>query len=362
MYLHLFCCIIQIAVQCIYHLCGMEEPQQSAEIEDGNVVSFSRTSSERSSVVSQSDIKVPVVEVDLEADERLARELQERYDNENANSDRIVVVGESDIESSDDATSVTSDSAANANGSLMDILAIIGDVDNVEEFLTAQREMIRTFSRDNAEDAEESDDDELEGRRFWMNLLRSFSVAPEEEDNRVSEECQVCLVEVRLNKRPCCQQAVCDECLKQYVETQLVDAGNVRIGCPNPSCDRGIYQEEVRELLRENTDLRDRYDRWMVDMNADPHRKTCPQCCRVTDIDPSQLQDRHVAKFGLEVQCSECRFDWCFPCQAPWHQGLTCKKYRTGDELLKQWAHQKIRPQEYNAQRCPKCKVIVSCF
>ena len=244
----------------------------------------------------------------------------------------------------------------------MDILAILPDIDNVEEFLAAQREMMRTFSRNEDEQEEDSSEEAIEAQRFWMNLLRSLSIQPEEEDNRVLEECQVCLLEVRLNKRPCCEQAVCDECLETYVETQLVDAGNVRIGCPNPSCNRGMYQEEVRELLRTKPDLRDRYDRWMVDMNADPHRKTCPRCCFVTDIDPSRLHDRSTTKFGLQVKCSECELQWCFSCQAPWHQGLTCKKFRSGDVLLKQWAQQKIRPQEYNAQRCPKCKVGVPRF
>jgi len=62
-----------------------------------------------------------------------------------------------------------------------------------------------------------------------------------------------------------------------------------------------MYQDEVRELLREKSDLRDRYDHWIVDMNADPNRKTCPRCCKVTDVDLLQLQDRHVTKFGLLV-------------------------------------------------------------
>jgi len=332
----------------------MAESQQTTmvEIEVSNIESFSRISSDRNSVVSESDVKVPAV--DLESDERLARCLQE-IENETADPDRIVVMDESEWDSSEDAVSVASENAPSDNASLMDILAIIGEVDNVEQFLTAQRELMRTFSQDHEED--DSDSEDLEGRRFWMRLLRSLSTPPEERDDRVLEECQVCLLEVRLNKRPCCEQAVCDDCLKQYVETQLVDAGIVRIGCPNPSCDRGMYQEEVRELLRENQDLRDRYDRWIVDMNADPHHKTCPRCCKVTDVDPSQLQERRVGKYGLQVQCSECQLDWCFPCQAPWHQGLTCKKFRKGDVLLKQWAQQKVRPQEYNAQRCPKCKV-----
>ena len=305
-----------------------------------------KSCSDSESCVSES---LPEMEVDLAADERLARCLQE-IENENSTSPgEIVVLDQIENASSDDAASVASD-----NASLMDILAIIEDVDNVEQFLAAQRELLRSFSRDHEE--EDSDGEDIDGRRFWMNILRSLSVQPEE-DNRTPEECQVCLLEVKLNKRPCCQQAVCDECLKQYVETQLVDAGIVRIGCPNPSCDHGMYQEEVRELLRENPDLRDRYNRWMVDMNADPNRKTCPRCCRVTEVDLSLPQDRRHSKFGVKIQCCECDLEWCFPCQAPWHQGMTCKKFRTGDILLKQWAQQKIRPEEYNAQRCPKCRV-----
>ena len=354
-------CVLYCRQQCICDLCGMAQLQLSqhtttVEIEASNNLSPSSTSScENGSIISESDVKVE--EVDLAADERLARCLQE-IENENANPDEIMVLDQVGNVSSDDATSLSSDNAASNNASLMDILAIVDDVDNVEQFLAAQRELLRTFSRD-AEENEESDSEDIEERLFWMRLMRSLSVPPEEQDNRVPEECQVCLVEVKLNKRPCCQQAVCDDCLQQYVETQLVDVGIVRIGCPNPSCDRGMYQDEVRELLRAKPDLRDRYDRWLVDVNADPHRKTCPRCCKVTDVEPAQLQDRHVAKFGLQVQCSECELQWCFPCQAPWHQGLTCKKFRTGDILLKQWAHQRIRPQEYNAQRCPKCKVSV---
>jgi len=333
----------------------MSDHMTMAEIEASCVSQFNALSSGDASVVSG------IPQVDLAADERLARCLQE-IENENANPDEIVVLDDAGNESSDDVTSVASDNSASESTSLMNILAIIDDVDDVEQFLNAQRELLRSFSRNHDEEDEDSDSEETEGRQFWMRLLRSLSMPPEEPDNRIPEECQVCFEEVKLGRRPCCDQAVCDDCLKQYVETQLVDVGIVRIGCPNPSCDRGMYQEEVRELLHDKPDLRERYDRWMVDMNADPHRKTCPRCCKVTDIEPSQLQDRRITRFGLQVQCSECQLEWCFPCQAPWHQGLTCKKFRTGDVLLKQWAQQKIRPQEYNAQRCPKCKVCISYF
>lgn len=45
-------------------------------------------------------------------------------------------------------------------------------------------------------------------------------------------------------------------------------------------------------------------------------------------------------------------------CHSPWHQQLTCQQYRQGDKLLKLWAKQ-LNQGQLNAQRCPKCKVIM---
>ena len=58
----------------------------------------------------------------------------------------------------------------------------------------------------------------------------------------------------------------------------------------------------------------------------------------------------------FKVVCPECFLVWCFPCQAPWHEAVTCKEFRRGDKLLLKWAQQHVHGQA-NAQRCPKCKV-----
>lgn len=58
------------------------------------------------------------------------------------------------------------------------------------------------------------------------------------------------------------------------------------------------------------------------------------------------------------INCIDCQLEWCFDCHAPWHQGLTCQKYKKGDKMLEKWAKLKsIRFYQRNAQRCPKCKV-----
>ncbi|XP_066268228.1 E3 ubiquitin-protein ligase RNF217-like [Branchiostoma lanceolatum] len=58
------------------------------------------------------------------------------------------------------------------------------------------------------------------------------------------------------------------------------------------------------------------------------------------------------------VECSECNMVWCFPCHAPWHEGVNCRLYQKGDKLLKVWAKEECQGQ-VNAQRCPKCKIYI---
>jgi len=189
-----------------------------------------------------------------------------------------------------------------------------------------------------------------------LGLLNIQDLISHEPDMRVMEECQVCFEVIRLQLRPCCRKPICDSCLEHYVETQINDYGILRVSCPNPSCNHGIYHDEIRLLLREKPALRDRYDHWIVDLNADFSRKTCPQCCHITELDPTVLKGQKAAKHGLKIQCVECQMNWCFLCQAPWHNKMTCRKYRAGDLLVKHWAHEQQRGQ-YNAQRCPTCKV-----
>jgi len=225
------------------------------------------------------------------------------------------------------------------------------DVEDWEQAFRARDELLE----EGGLDLEHAGDDETERvLELWMEVLGNQVI--KRDDRRVLEECHVCLEVVKLDKRACCGLGVCDGCMKKYVETQLTEAGVVRIGCPNPACDKFVFQEEVRELLRSRPELRDRYDRWVVDLNADPRRKTCPRCCRITDVQTPQPVDRRAGKYGVPVDCVDCQLRWCFACQSPWHEGLTCAKNRAGDVLLKRWARQRTYT-EHNAQRCPKCKV-----
>jgi len=233
------------------------------------------------------------------------------------------------------------------------------DNDDWVRFFHARDELLRSLEvgiLDNIEDGAFNEVEHL--LNLWTEVLENQPRIGV--DVRAPQECRVCLETKRLDRRPCCDLPICPDCTKKYIETQLKETGVVRIGCPNPDCDRFVFQEEIRELLRSSPELRDHYDRWLVDANADPRRKTCPRCGRITEVpQDARGRGRLAGKYGVMITCPDCQFNWCFSCQAPWHAGLSCSKNRTGDKLLKRWARQKNHDVQ-NARRCPKCKVRFS--
>lgn len=166
-------------------------------------------------------------------------------------------------------------------------------------------------------------------------------------------ECLVCYSRVTLNLRPCCDFPVCNACLEAYFHIQVSDA-TVKISCPNSDCSQSVHRAEILDRL--SVEMKVKFNQFLVDANKEPDKKTCPRCSAVMSVEMQALQERRTKKYGLQVECVECALVWCFPCQAPWHEGIKCKEHRRGDKLVKTWARE--RPQgQINAQRCPSCKV-----
>lgn len=166
-------------------------------------------------------------------------------------------------------------------------------------------------------------------------------------------ECLVCYGRATLNLRPCCDFPVCNACLEAYFQIQVSDA-TVKISCPNFDCGQSVHRAEILDRL--SVEMKVKFNQFLVDANKEPDKKTCPRCSAVMSVEMQALQERRIKKYGLQVECAECALVWCFPCQAPWHEGIKCKEHRRGDKLVKTWARE--RPQgQVNAQRCPNCKV-----
>jgi len=174
---------------------------------------------------------------------------------------------------------------------------------------------------------------------------------------RSSERCAVCFENTanKLDRRQCCDLPLCQACLEKYVRAKL-SIGVVHISCPNPLCERLVQVAELTSLEHELVQL---FYRRLVDANSDPHRKTCPNCCLVTEVEPqSNLNDQKATEYGLLISCTKCQFKWCFRCHGPQHDGVRCDKNRAGDNLLQQWAQSEQISNIPTAQQCPTCKVI----
>ena len=134
-----------------------------------------------------------------------------------------------------------------------------------------------------------------------------------------------------------------------------VSEANVKVQCPSSECKKSIHRDEIFALLDAN--MRTKFNQFLINVNCFPHQKTCPSCNHITTIDLKELADPVVKKMGFCILCSECDLKWCFPCQSPWHEPLTCRDFQLGDKLFRSWAKEHHHGQ-VNAQKCPKCKVI----
>lgn len=176
--------------------------------------------------------------------------------------------------------------------------------------------------------------------------------------------CRICLEDKHLKALHCCKRAVCEECLKEYISSQ-VRVGRAAIACPITECS-GFLEESVvvGHLAAEEVD---KYRYFLELSRLDSGTKPCPHCNLFTSLKgrgesvgiaggavTSPTRTEHKYK----IQCSKCQFVWCFKCHAPWHEGLKCRDYRKGDKLLRDWASV-VKHGQRNAQKCPRCKIHI---
>ena len=109
-------------------------------------------------------------------------------------------------------------------------------------------------------------------------------------------ECDVCFELKDLNLRACCDKPVCDDCILGFITVQ-VEQAIVRIHCPITDCEKYIHRDEI--MTRLTGELKDKFYKFLIDANKDPHVKTCPRCSTAMVIEPSLLKDRKVKKNGL---------------------------------------------------------------
>ncbi|XP_048842013.1 probable E3 ubiquitin-protein ligase RNF217 [Brienomyrus brachyistius] len=176
-----------------------------------------------------------------------------------------------------------------------------------------------------------------------------------EPSSSVPVTCRVCLDDKRIKPLHCCKKAVCDECLKLYISSQVY-LGKVDVVCPITECSG--YLEESTVLGHLASEEVAKYKYFLELSKIDSSTKPCPQCSHFTSLKSRGLQPPSRAEHKYKVQCTKCQFVWCFKCHAPWHEGLRCREYRKGDKLLRHWASV-IEHGQRNAQKCPRCKIHI---
>ncbi|MEQ2194665.1 hypothetical protein XENOCAPTIV_001138 [Xenoophorus captivus] len=127
---------------------------------------------------------------------------------------------------------------------------------------------------------------------YWdYHFKRSLVVA----ENGI-ECCWVCLEEKTIASLPCCGKAVCDECLKLYVSTQ-VRMGKVLIGCPILECTSTLEEGLIISQLS-NEEVA-KYQYFLELSQLDSSTKPCPQCSHFTSLKANGTnRSEHKYKVG----------------------------------------------------------------
>ena len=147
----------------------------------------------------------------------------------------------------------------------------------------------------NLTDTDDDDDGDLDDHDFSLeeqpNVPQLYPMG-----QLVYSECDVCFEKKDINIRVCCDKPVCDDCMLSFITIQVQQA-IVKIQCPSSACDQTVHRDEI--MTRLSGDLKDKFYKFLVDANKEPHIKTCPRCSTVMTIDPNILKDPKVKKKGL---------------------------------------------------------------
>ncbi|XP_039604337.1 probable E3 ubiquitin-protein ligase RNF217 [Polypterus senegalus] len=168
--------------------------------------------------------------------------------------------------------------------------------------------------------------------------------------------CRICLEDKSIKPLSCCKKAVCEECLKRYLSSQ-VQLGQVSVKCPITECNEHLEESTVVAHLPNDEVLKYRY--FLELSRVDSSTKPCPQCKHFTTFKSrSTIYTPSKSESKFKIQCPACQFVWCFKCHSPWHEGVNCREYKKGDKLLRHWASE-IEHGQRNAQKCPRCKIHI---
>lgn len=171
-------------------------------------------------------------------------------------------------------------------------------------------------------------------------------------------ECCICYDTMECTTLHCCGCKVCRSCTNEIVATNI-NEGRAYISCPNPECAKGLKREFIIQHI--DSEMKNKYERFRLNYEMDNTKKTCPNCCYITERDLPKFTPRRkqLTPDEYHIKCKECAFDWCFNCHSPWHEIISCEENRRGDQHFYKWTKSRRAGFIPNCQKCPKCKVYI---
>ncbi|XP_011404683.1 PREDICTED: probable E3 ubiquitin-protein ligase RNF217 [Amphimedon queenslandica] len=172
-------------------------------------------------------------------------------------------------------------------------------------------------------------------------------------------QCPICLCKKsHPPKMPCCQFEVCKACVRQIIATNIGE-GRSFMPCPNSDCNKALTRDFILQYATDS-ETKAKYEQFRVNQENDPTKKTCPNCCLITERnDLPEYKLKPPTPEDYNITCDKCSFQWCFSCHSPWHEGISCKAYHQGDQQFHKWTRDRMAGFTPNCQKCPKCKVFI---
>ena len=139
---------------------------------------------------------------------------------------------------------------------------------------------------------------------------------------------------------PC---SCCDECLFQYIQTQITSANVTELKCFIKSCNYVLSEEFIISRIKKYKVLLDKYRHYKQrsEVFHSKDKTFCPEPDCDSYLQWKQGQNKYV-------KC-ENGHEYCYICLRHWHGDKKCKEEK--DKGFEKWMKNKV------IKECPRCKI-----
>ncbi|KAK0109694.1 hypothetical protein ONS95_002373 [Cadophora gregata] len=199
---------------------------------------------------------------------------------------------------------------------------------------------------------------EVEIVKSWLEADRSVGALGDQLDvargRYPGAECCVCTDSFPQHRFPnvtsTCDHGptVCEDCIKQSVNTQIMQVAWDKIKCPE--CSEALQYDVVKKWASKKS-----FEKY--DENSAKSAMTELTMCLGANCGSGQIHDGGDAQ--PIMTCNECGFKTCYTHKMPWHSGQTCRQYEIDrkERMEQEAASEKFIREKLAAKTCadPSC-------